>query len=670
MVYREPYWYNSGITPHIGIGLPGLVERMGGLKTGLIVYGVGDHGGGVTRRDIENAIDMMSWPIFPKIRFGTFKEFFKLADRPEIRLTLPVVDKEINFLFDGCYTTQSRIKRANRQAEAKLIEAEAMSALAGTVDGEFRYSYGGFERAWQNVLFTHFHDILTGSCVRDSRDYAMGLYQRALAVAETEESRALRAISEQIDSSVFVNDDETDSDGRGNDPSGDYPYGSMSEGAGAGYGLGAWKGIPNPERGAGKTRIYNVFNPASTRFTGPVEITVWDWPGDVSRAHFTDPCGEDIPFALSAGQQRYWDHNFIKFLVKLDLPAFGYTTVALSESELEEYSSHYYCPDWGKLHFENSYVLENDKLRAEFDMETLSLKSLKDKMSGREMLRAEDHSGLVLVDTQDNPMSAWTIGKYLKKTPVTDVKRVDRIGNGLRQGYSFTLCVLNSEISGEVTLDDGADSLCFHYSVDWNERSGKTIPLLAFRLCLEGEPDHFLCDVPMGVAERKSENHDIPALSFVAPVYPSSILRGNRTLVLRSDCKYGYRCFGDELILSLINTAYFPDPAPERGQQDIFIQVGVSDIDAAKLIGGSELMMHVPKAVPTGAHFGTMPPEGTLLDIDADGTVVTSIVRVDGESIRIRLNRPTGGTDNIRITGAEYSAETDAGPYSVSDLIL
>ena len=50
LMYREPYWYNSGITPHVGIGLPGLVKKMGGLKTGLIVYGVGDHGGGVTRR--------------------------------------------------------------------------------------------------------------------------------------------------------------------------------------------------------------------------------------------------------------------------------------------------------------------------------------------------------------------------------------------------------------------------------------------------------------------------------------------------------------------------------------------------------------------------------------------------------------------------------------------
>ena len=669
LMYREPYWYNSGITPHIGIGLPGLIGRMGGLKTGLIVYGVGDHGGGVTRRDVENAIDMMSWPIFPKIRFGTFKEFFKLADRPEIRDALPVVDKEINFLFDGCYTTQSRIKRANRQAEAKLIEAEAMSALAGTVDGGFRYSYDRFEKAWQNVLFTHFHDILTGSCVRDSRDYAMGLYQKALAVAETEENRALRAISEQIDSSVFVTEgSEEDQDG---DELPDYPYGSMSEGAGVGYGLAAWKGIPNPERGAGKTRIYNVFNPASVPFSGPVEIVVWDWPGDFGRAYFTDCTGEELTFSHYAGQQRYWDHSFVKFLVKLDLPAFGYTTISLREREMTEYSSHFYCPDWGRLGYENSHVLENEFIRAEFDMETMNLKSLFDKVSGREMLRSDGHSGIVLIDTQDNHMTAWTIGRYLRKTPVTDVKRIDRMDSGLRRGYSFTLTVLDSEINAEVTLDEGASALCFHYSVDWNERSGRTLPLLAFVLSLKEKPEEYICDVPMGVTVRKPENHDVPALTFVAPLSVNRLTaQRSRTLVLRNDCKYGYRVFGDELILSLINTAHFPDPAPERGQQDIYLYVGVCEAEAATLLGESELMMHTPKAIPTGAHFGTLTPEGTLLDVNAAGTVVTSVTRTAGGDVKIRLNRPSDGTDLVEASTAESAGETEVGPYSIGELVF
>ncbi|MBO4327685.1 MAG: alpha-mannosidase [Clostridia bacterium] len=671
LMYREPYWYNSGITPHIGIGLPGLISKMGGLRTGLIVYGVGDHGGGVTRRDIENAIDMQSWPVFPRIRFGTFREFFKLADTPAIREKLPVVEHEINFLFDGCYTTQSRIKRANKQAEAKLLEAEEMSAIAERIDDGFTYGGDRFEKAWQNVLFTHFHDILTGSCVRDSRDYAMALYQRALATAETEESRALRAISENIDTSLFAEiSEDAGADNTLSEPD-DLPYGSMSEGAGAGFGLAAWRGIPNPERGAGKQRIYNVFNPASTRFTGPVEITVWDWPGDVSRAVFTDCDGNEPPMTLNSGTQHYWDHKFITFLVDLDIPAFGYRTIALSERELEAYDHHAYCPDWGRLGFENEFVLENDNIRAEFDMETFSLKSLIDKSDGSEKLRPDAHSGLVLIDTQDNPMSAWIIGRHLKKTPVTEIKRIDRIGNSLRQGYSFSMRALGSNINGEVTLDRSASDLCFHYSVDWNERSGETIPLLAFVLSLKDEPEAFICDVPMGTAIRKPENHDIPALTFAAPI--KNALRkgaGERTVVLRSDCKYGYRCFGKDLVLSLINTAHNPDPVPERGQQDIYICAGVSEADPVTLVSGSEKMMHKPKAIPTGAHFGTLDPDGQFISVNAPGCAVSSIFMNESEELVLRLNRLTDGFEFAYASAGDETAETEAGPYSITELLL
>src|SRR5699024_8456962 len=164
--YREPYWYNSAITPHIGPGLIDLSRRSGGLKTGLIVYGVGDHGGGPTRRDVERALDMMTWPIYPKIKFGTLLEFFQAAE--SVREKLPVVDHELEYFAPGCYTTQSRIKRGNRRLEAALCDAESYASLANGL-ASFQFRKGAFRKAWQDVLFTHFHDIITGSCVQDTR---------------------------------------------------------------------------------------------------------------------------------------------------------------------------------------------------------------------------------------------------------------------------------------------------------------------------------------------------------------------------------------------------------------------------------------------------------------------------------------------------------------------
>jgi len=45
------------------------------------------------------------------------------------------VDHELNYFAPGCYSTQNRIKRGNRRLEAALLNADAMSALAGSLAG-------------------------------------------------------------------------------------------------------------------------------------------------------------------------------------------------------------------------------------------------------------------------------------------------------------------------------------------------------------------------------------------------------------------------------------------------------------------------------------------------------------------------------------------------------
>ena len=123
----------------------------GGLKTGLIVYGVGDHGGGPTRRDLASIREMQAWPVFPKVSFGTFGEYFRRAET--VRNRLPVVNQPLNAIFPGCYTTQSRIKRGNRRAEAALLDAEALTAVA-RAGNERMEPTARFDKAWENVLFT------------------------------------------------------------------------------------------------------------------------------------------------------------------------------------------------------------------------------------------------------------------------------------------------------------------------------------------------------------------------------------------------------------------------------------------------------------------------------------------------------------------------------------
>ncbi|MEG0766977.1 MAG: alpha-mannosidase, partial [Clostridia bacterium] len=313
LVYREPYWYNSGITPDIGTGVIALSKYSGGLQTGLIVYGVGDHGGGPTRRDVERILEMQTWPIFPRIRFGTFHEYFHKAER--VRENLPIVRSELNPIFSGCYSTQSRIKLGNRRAEAALLDAETFSALA-TLLCDAPYPRKSFTRAWQETLFTHFHDILTGSCVQESREHAMGLFADVLAVTGTAHANALRTLSGLIDTRML--------------PEGADIAASQSEGAGVGYGLAHYAGIPNPERGAGRIRAFHAFNPCPCAQHVPVEMTLWDWPHDLRRVQVTDGMGHALPFQLLDNEmQKYWDHHFFRVLVQTTLPALGYATMVL-----------------------------------------------------------------------------------------------------------------------------------------------------------------------------------------------------------------------------------------------------------------------------------------------------------------------------------------------------
>ena len=197
IVHNDMYYgYNGVIGPHIGTDVLTARAEETGLPFALYVYGVGDHGGGPTRADVSKVLDMNEWPIFPSIKFSTAKAYF---ERVEAEATsLPVLDKELNFEFTGCYTTQTIIKRGNRLGEQRLLAAEFAASVASRLDA-MRYPHAMLEERWRDHLFNHFHDILPGSGVHDTRTYTHGLYQKIVAAAGAIETQALRLIADRID---------------------------------------------------------------------------------------------------------------------------------------------------------------------------------------------------------------------------------------------------------------------------------------------------------------------------------------------------------------------------------------------------------------------------------------------------------------------------------------
>lgn len=189
---------------------------------------------------------------------------------------------------------------------------------AGPADG------GGYDRhavgsGWEKLLFQQFHDILTGSCVRESREYALGCLQKEMPWPIQLRQQALRALEEKVDTSCFVN------------PAEDNP---LLLGAGAGSGVERGQ-VSQVVRQANRGRTLFLWNPSAFERREMAEITVWDWsPRDVELLAFYDEKGRQIPHQiLTSGFNYYWSHSYVKALIHVAVPAFGYRTLGIRDKD-------------------------------------------------------------------------------------------------------------------------------------------------------------------------------------------------------------------------------------------------------------------------------------------------------------------------------------------------
>ena len=615
-VYREPLWYIAAISPDMVLYVPKFCTRHN-MDTMLKVYGVGDHGGGPTRRDLERIKDMNTWPVFPRIRFGTFAEFYRLVDK--VSHELPEIKGERNFVFTGCYTSQSRIKMANRVSEAALNEAEMFNTLSGFC-AKYRYDGQAFEKAWRNVLFNQFHDIIPGSCTVDSREYAMGLFQDTMAIANSRKSLSLQAIAAQIDTSRFIVSQLNDKD-------------SVSEGAGAGFGAERYK-ITQSERGRGKTRIYHVFNPAPVERNEAAEIVVWDWQGDTDRIVFKDADGNKIEHQLlDSGFNSYWGHNYMRVLIKARVPACGYATYILTEEE--ETGITLLFPKDPREENIDEFVLENDYVKAVFDTRNAAIVSLIDKASGEEFIKAGRPAGIFRLIEEDpsKGMTSWIVGRYMNITELTrdiKIKRVEYKGDDIRKSIVYEASFRNSSLKVTVSLDYDSPRLRYDVECDWREigQPNKMVPQLSFYMPLGYECSCYKYDIPFGTIEREGMDRDVPANSWALGVRKQP---GGKSMMLITDAKYGFRCVDNSMSVTLIRSSYDPDPYPEFGIHKFnFALCLVDDTSNKELIRYAYNFNHPFSVISARVHGGCLPASNSFMKLE-EGDVVISAVKIAEE---------------------------------------
>jgi len=637
LCYREPYWYNAAIEPEMLWDIPMQCKEQG-IGCMLKVYGVGDHGGGPTRRDVERLREIASWPIMPTVLFSTYKAFF--AELEQFRGNLTVLEGEQNFLFNGCYTSQAKIKLANRIAEDRMAESEALAAEAALVGGEsFTDS---FRAAWKNILFNHFHDILPGSGVVDTREYAMGRFQDAMAHIGTNANLSMRAIARAVNTEgIDLQADPT----------------SIAEGAGVGYHTEhkSHYQMPVAERGMGKTRLFHLFNPTQYDYDGVVELTVWDWGYDDARAVFTAANGEAAAAKLIVSEKKtYWGHKFKTFALCAKVPAFGYASYTLTEAPAIAEQTNTPPHQRVIIDTDSDLVLENARIRAAFDHETMTLCSLVDKASGKELLRAPAAIFRLITENNRRGMTAWYVGEYAKveelnKTRPVRIKEIALCG--VRQWIDFEMPFAErSKLTVRVQLDANSPMLQLDVTADFHEIGSKEkgIPQLNFALPFAYESESCRFDVPFGTIDRAALDYDVPANSFAVPM-----AQNGPSLMLVSDSKYGFRYTGDAVTLALIRASYNPDPYPEYGLHHIRLGIGVcADVAPAALYRTASAFVHPVTYCTADLHSrgGSLPLDHRFLTVEGDVRVTALKGAENGEGTVVRFCNNGGETAAFRLT--------------------
>jgi len=200
LAFRIPFEYLTW-----GKDLEPYVRRcIGELKSPhddtMCFYGVGNHGGGPTRENLESIRRMNADPRFPTLIFSSPRRFFDAVLSKD--LAIPTVHDELQHHASGCYAAHSGVKRWNRQAEHLLIAAEKFSAIAEHVTGQPYPT--DLTHAWKQVLFNQFHDILAGTSLEAAYDDARNSYGEAMAIG----GRALNYATQSLSWNIAIPHEE------------------------------------------------------------------------------------------------------------------------------------------------------------------------------------------------------------------------------------------------------------------------------------------------------------------------------------------------------------------------------------------------------------------------------------------------------------------------------
>lgn len=573
--------YGGEVRPSDVVGSVLDCARSYGLRRGMFVYGVGDHGGSGTARDIEAARLISATPLLPRAEPSAAVPFYRAAQaEAEAAARLPVVHGELNTVFEGCYTSHADIKRLNRRWENGLLTAEATATIAHLLTGA-AYPLAELAEAWRTGCFHQFHDILCGCAIGVTYREAAERLAGVLAVAERTTAHALTAIAAATDTRA--------------------------------------------DASAGPRIV--VFNPLGWERDDIVRIPLTQWGGDAP-AWLADDAGRRTPIQVCGDELVF---------VAAAVPAFGVRVFRPADAPAAD-------PIASPLADAADNTLANGLLRLRVHPASGALDHLVDLATGRDLggpwagwgPEAKSNAGMLnrlqILWEQPHGMSAWNIG---------DITRVDNLITGaaaqivesgpVRAAIEVKRRFLKSALTQRIVLWRGLRRVDFETEVDWHERGSAhaDAPMLRATFAPYLGPTDATFEIPFAGLQRAADGREVPALRWA----DISECRGGRPsastfgLSLLNDCKYGHQAHGNTLGLTLVRASYEPDVNPDEGLHRFTYALypHAGDWREAATVQQAAGLNQPLLAAVTDSHTGRLMPGQAWLACDATGALISAV---------------------------------------------
>ncbi|WP_260855749.1 alpha-mannosidase [Curtobacterium sp. 9128] len=463
--YRIPYEYGSPAGSVDGQTDKSLGQVDRSLGDVMVFYGVGNHGGGPTKANIESIHRYDRMGSFGRLVMSTPDTYFDEVEARGARHRdgLSVVSTDLQHHAPGCYSAHSGIKAWQKRAQYALLTAERWAAVVALHDG-VPYPRAEFERAWKQVLFNQFHDVLPGSAIETAYDDARDQLGEAVAVAKRITVQAHNVIARQVDVPV--------EDG---------------------------------------TQPVLVFNQHPWPVSTDVEL---QFGAQRAGVHVVDGEGRAVVHQRTQSVATTDDVSRGALVFRADVPPLGYRLYRLRPGPAPAPAPA--RGRWSTAAPERltatEHLLENEHLTVRIDPTTGSVVSLVDRATGVDVMRGVD--GRTHTQVCADPTDTWghRVVSYAWPGEPMELRRiVVRESGPLRARVRVERTWNRSLLVEELVLDHDARTLRIDVTLDWREQAH----LMKLRFPTALTDPHATYEIPYGDEPRPVDGAEEPAQSWV-----------------------------------------------------------------------------------------------------------------------------------------------------------